>query len=72
MEALLEEHKALLADEAGELEYLKSLEDQIKQLTVNSLSSSHHFHLILMLPVFHALNNILIISKGNLIRLILF
>ncbi|XP_020592786.1 intracellular protein transport protein USO1 [Phalaenopsis equestris] len=34
MEALLEEHKALLADESGELEYLKSLEDQIKQVKV--------------------------------------
>ncbi|XP_020684881.1 uncharacterized protein YGR130C isoform X2 [Dendrobium catenatum] len=32
VEALEEEHKALLADEAGELEYLKSLDDQITQL----------------------------------------
>ncbi|KAH0450710.1 hypothetical protein IEQ34_021402 [Dendrobium chrysotoxum] len=32
VEALEEEHKALLTDEAGELEYLKSLDDQITQL----------------------------------------
>lgn len=39
-----EEYKALLSDRAGEIEYLESLQKQIKQLKVNVVNSfSLHF-----------------------------
>lgn len=44
IKTLEEEYKALLSDRAGEIEYLQSLQKQIKQLKVNVVNSfSLHF-----------------------------
>jgi hypothetical protein len=52
IKTLEEEYTALLSDRAGEIEYLQSLQKQIKQLKVNVVNSfSLHFAEIRVLKV---------------------